>query len=85
MVYYGVVAGMATVTAIASAAKKKNCLILKKKIEVIDYAKKNQGINIRSLADIFKCGKSQIAKIIKNKDSLPSLYESNLAVEFKLL
>ena len=77
-VYYGVVAGMATVSVIASSAKKKrNCLTLKKRIEVINYAKKNPGMNIRSLADIFKCAKRHIAKIIKNKDSLLSLYGSN--------
>ena len=69
---------MASVTAIASAPKKKrNCLTLKRKIEVINYAKKNPGINIRSLADIFQCGKTQIALIIKSKDSLLSMYESN--------
>lgn len=62
----------------ASAAKKKrNCLTLKRKIEVIKYAKKNPGINIRSLAEIFECGKTQISKIIKNKESLLSMYESN--------
>ena len=56
MVYYGVAARMATITAIASAVKKKrNCLSLKKTIEVINYANKNAGINIRSLAEIFKC------------------------------
>ena len=27
--------------------------------------------------NVFKCGKSQIANFIKNKDSLLSLYESN--------
>ena len=68
---------MATVSVIASSAKKRNCLTLKKRIEVINYAKKNPGMNIRSLADIFKCAKRHIAKIIKNKDSLLSLYGSN--------
>lgn len=69
---------MASVIAIASAAKKKrNCLTLKRKIEVINYSKKNPGINIRSLADIFQCGKTQIAQILKTKDSLLSMYESN--------
>ena len=64
---------MATVT----AAKKRNCLTLKKKVEVINYAKKNPRVNIRDLGEIFQCGKTQIAKIIKNQDSLLSMYVSN--------
>ena len=64
---------MATVT----AAKKRNCLTLKKKVEVINYAKKNPWVNIRDLGEMFQCGKTKIAKIVKNQDSLLSMYESN--------
>ena len=64
---------MATVT----AAKKRNCLTLKKKVEVINYAKKNPRVNIRDLGEMFQCGKTQIAKIVKNQDSLLSMCESN--------
>ena len=48
---------MATV----SAVKKRNCLTLKKKVEVIKYAAKYPGVNLRALADNFEGGKTQIA------------------------
>ena len=59
-----------------ATAKKRNCLTLKKKVEVINYAKKNPLVNIRDLG-VFRCGKTQIARILKNQDSLLSMYESN--------
>ena len=61
----------------ACVAKKRNYLSLKKKVEVINYSKKNPGVNIRSLADRFECGKTQVAQILKNQDTLLSIYESN--------
>ena len=63
----------------AAPTNKRNCLTLKKKVEVIKYAKQNPRINIRDLGDAFQCGKIQIAMILKNQlqDSLLSAYESN--------
>ena len=58
----------------AAPTKKRNCLTLKKKVE---YAKQNPRVNIRDLGDAFQCGKTQIAMILKNQDSLLSAYESN--------
>ena len=52
---------------------------MKKKVEVIKYAKKNPLANIRDLGEKFQCGKTQIAKILKKQDSLLSMYESNAA------
>ena len=43
---------------------------------MIKSAEKNLGITIRELAEWFDCGKTQIAKILKNKASLLSSYES---------
>ena len=71
-------ASMATVTA-AKKKWKRNCLTLKKKVEVINYAKKNPLANMRDLGEKFQCGKTQIAKILKKQDSLLSMYESNAA------
>ena len=56
---------------------KRNYLNLKKKVEVIKTAEKNQGMSIRELAEQFDCGRTQIAKIIKDKEFILSLYESN--------
>lgn len=61
----------------ASTPKPRNYLTLKKKVEVIKVAEKNRGMSTRELGDQFDCGKTQIAKILKNKESILSSYESN--------
>ena len=53
---------------------KRNYLTLKQKVEVIRTVEKNGGMSIRELLD---CGKTQIAKILKSKESILSMYESN--------
>ena len=58
--------------------KKRTYLSLKQKVEVIRTLEKNRGIKTRELSQIFGCGKTQIAKILKNKDSILSTYEANL-------
>ena len=50
---------------------------LKQKVEAIKTVQKNPGINSRTLGKMFECGKTQIGKILKQKDSLLSMYESN--------
>lgn len=42
-------------------------------------AKKNPGISARALATKFACGKTQITSILKKKDSVAQLYESNMS------
>ncbi len=59
------------------AGKKRNYLSLEKKVEVIKYSQRNPGTNVRDLRAPFSCGKTQIAQILKNKDSLLSMYHSN--------
>ena len=54
--------------------KKRNYLTLEKKIEVIKYTKKNPGVGVRALGEQFDCGKTQIGKILKNQESLLSMY-----------
>lgn len=63
--------------ATTSAAVKRNYLPLKKKVEVIETMEKNRGLNQRSLAEMFGCGKTQIANILKKKESIMSLYQSS--------
>ena len=58
---------------------KKQFLSLKKKVEVIRAAEENRGISIRELGERFNCGKTQIAKILKDKESLLSLYSRNIS------
>ncbi len=47
------------------AGKKRNYLSLEKKVEVIKYAQRNPGTNVRDLGTLFSCGKIQIAQIKK--------------------
>ena len=58
---------------------KKNYLTLKKKVDVIKISEENRGITIRELAERFNCGKTQIAKILKNKEPILSSYSSNIS------
>ena len=53
-----------------------NDLSLKMKYEVIKTFERER-IGIRKLAAIFGCGKSQISCIIKNKNKIQELFESN--------
>ena len=60
-----------------STSQKRVCLPLKKKIEVIQEAKRRPKVSVRELAEQFVCGKTQIARILKNKEALMSEVESN--------
>ena len=59
----------------------RNALSLKKKVEVIKAAKNNPQFSVRRLADLFECGKTQISSLLKNKESILELYETNAASE----
>ena len=60
-------------------AVKRNYLNLEQKVAVIKYTDKHPGIGVRELAQVFKCGKTQVGQILKNKESLLSMYESNIS------
>ena len=42
---------------------------------------KNPSMSVRALVEHFSCGKSQMASILKNRDSIIELYESNMRSE----
>ena len=50
---------------------------LKQKVEVIKTVKMNPGMNSQTLGEMFNYEKTQIGKILKQKESLLSMYESN--------
>ena len=62
------------------ATTSRNALTLAKKYEVLEKAK-NRSMSVRALAEHFSCGKSQIASILKNRDSIIELYGSNIQSE----
>ena len=56
-------------------ASKKRChLSLKQKVEV---NKSDPKLSVRALSELFHCGKTQISDILKDKEFITSLYESN--------
>ena len=60
-----------------STQKQRVHLSLKKKVEVITTAEKNRTLSLKALGEIFGCGKTQIGKILKNKDGVLASYEAN--------
>ena len=48
-------------------------------MNVIQAAQKNPKISIRELVEQFGCGKIQISSILKNKDTVLSLYGANMS------
>ena len=59
------------------ATKKRNDLSLKMKYEVIKTAERETKLDVRKLADLFQCGKTQTSGILKYKEAVRQLYESN--------
>lgn len=57
----------------------KSSLSLKEKYDVIETSKKNPGLAARALAAKFGCDRSQINSILRNKESIIELYESNMS------
>ncbi len=51
---------------------------LKKKVEVIKAHENDRGLSHRALGEMFQCGRTQVAQIIKNKDSILALFKANL-------
>ena len=54
---------------------------LKQKYELVKYSEKCPSVGPKSLADHFKCGKTQIYCILKNKASIIEQYESNATAD----
>ena len=57
-------------------ATKRNTLCLADKMKVIEYAKQNNA-GTRKIAEVFKCGRTQIQMILKNQESITHEYETN--------
>ena len=55
----------------------RNELTLQQRVELIDYHKKNPLAGSRKLAELFKCGRTQVQQILKKKESILEEYECN--------
>ena len=56
---------------------KRNDLTLDTKYKVVKTAEKDKTLGIRKLGEMFKCGKTQISMILKNKDKIEELNTVN--------
>ena len=56
---------------------QKNTLPLGEKVKLINYAKRNPSIGSRKIAEIFKCGRTQVQAILKAKESIIADFETN--------
>ena len=64
----------------AAASTSRNALTLEKKYDFLEMAKK-RSMSVHALVEHFSCGKSHIASILKNRESIIELYESNMRSE----
>ena len=55
-------------------------LSLKEKYDLIETSKKNPGLAARALAAKFGCSRTQINSILRNKEGIIGLYESNMCI-----
>ena len=65
-------------------ATKQNTLCLADKMKEIEYAKQNNA-GTRKIAEVFKCGRTQIQMILKNQEAITHAYETNAAADRKHL
>ena len=59
------------------AKKERRELTLKERIDVLEYHEKNPKVGTRSIATTFTCGKTQIQRILQQKDEIKAAYEAN--------
>ena len=73
----------AEVSSSSASARKRTYLSLEKKVEIIRKSKDNPSVGVRTMADIFNCSKTQIAAILKQKESILAAFESNASTSKK--
>ena len=49
-------------------------------MEVVKHLQKNPGTSVRTLGEIFGCGITQIAQILKKKEIILSIYQANTCI-----
>ena len=67
-----------------SSAPPKKYLDLKTKIELIKYKENHPGENVRDLAKMYKCGRTQVSCILKRKEEYLRQWVSNESGENKV-
>ena len=56
--------------------KKRKCLSLSEKVDVIQFAKANPSFGARKIAKKFEIGRTQVQTILQNKESLLTSFET---------
>ena len=59
-------------------------LSIDKKVKVIKYAADHPGVGVRAIGEQFKVSKTQVCDTLKNKESIQTAFESNVATHQKL-
>ena len=66
-----------------ATTRKRVHLSIDKKVEVIKYAADHPRVGVRAIGEQFKVSKTQVSDILKNKESIQTAFESNLATHQK--
>ena len=75
---------MAKLLQASSKQQKRVHLSLERKMEVIKFTKRNPGKGVRDIAEaIGNIGKTQVAAILKQKESVLAAHESNVSISKK--
>ena len=61
----------------SKASKKRKCLSLRERMEVVRYSKDNPGSGYRKIAEHYEIGRTQAQKFLQNKDAIIASYESS--------
>ena len=69
-------------TSIKKSATRKE-LTMKEKYELIKQSRSTPSQNVRELAEIYGCGKTQVYSILNNKDKIIKMYKSNAPLTSK--
>ena len=54
--------------------KKRKCLSLQQRLEMVRYSKDNPGCGYRKIAEYFGIGRTQAQKILQNKNVIVASY-----------
>ena len=61
--------------------RKRQELTLKQRVEVIEYAQRNPEAGSRKIAEVFKCGRTQIQSILKETETIQNDFEANARLD----
>ena len=58
-------------------AEKRKSLTLVDRVKVIEYAEANPRVGTRKIAEVFKCGRTQVQGILNSKEAIMTSFQAN--------